>query len=223
MVYIADGLTDGPDFSRFADALAGAGAVTELCCDTTPPRILLPPDSEADRLVVRLAQLAQPLPTSAVVLAQSGDGRSLARTTIELPAGATTGASGIVLPPEIRNRLARLVLEGPPSAGSVVLLDERWRRRPVGLVAGDLAAADTPFVGSLYYLRRALQPFTELREADIATLLKRDLSVLVLADRPLPSGADRDAVTHWVEKGGLLIRFAGPRTAEQPIGENRIR
>ena len=43
--------------------------------------------------------------------------------------------------------------------------------------------------------------------------------MLVLADRPLPAGAERDALTSWVEQGGLLIRFAGPRTAEQPIGE----
>ncbi len=99
------------------------------------------------------------------------------------------------------------------------LLDERWRRRPVGIVAGDVATADTPFAGPLYYLRRALSPYTEVREADLATLLQRELSVLILADRPLPSGADRDALTQWVEKGGLLIRFAGPRTAEQPIGE----
>ena len=41
----------------------------------------------------------------------------------------------------------------------------------------------------------------------------------MLADRPLPAGAERDALTKWVEQGGLLIRFAGPRTAEQPIGE----
>jgi hypothetical protein len=219
VVYVADGLTHGGDFSPFAAALSAAGAVTEICCDTTPARLLLPPDSEADRLVTRVAQAPQPIASQAVVLAQSGDGRTLARTTIALPAGATNGASGIVLPPELRNRLARLVLEGPPSAGSVVLLDERWRRRPVGLVAGDLATADTPFSGPLFYLRRALSPFTELREASIATLLQRDLSVLILADRPLPDGAERDAVAQWVEKGGLLIRFAGPRTAEQPIGE----
>ncbi|MGA3397627.1 MAG: DUF4159 domain-containing protein [Acetobacteraceae bacterium] len=220
VVYLADGLTDGADFPGFATALGDAGAVTEICCDAAPARLLLPPDSEADRLVARLAQAPQPIDTQAVVLAQTGDGRTLARTTIALSAGASAGASGIVLPPEFRNRLARLVLEGPPSAGSTVLLDERWRRRPVGLLAGDLATADTPFSGPLFYLRRALAPFTELREANIAALLQRDLSVLVLADRPLPSGPERDAVTQWVQKGGLLIRFAGPRTAEQPIGES---
>jgi hypothetical protein len=219
VVYLADGLTDGGEFPRFATALGGAGAVTEICCDASPARLLLPPDSEADRLVARLAQAPQPIATQAVVLAQTGDGRTLARTTIALPAGASSGASGIVLPPEFRNRLARLVLEGSPSAGSTVLLDERWRRRPVGMIAGDLATADTPFSGPLFYLRRALAPFTELREANIATLLQRDLSVLILADRPLPEGPERDAITQWVEKGGLLIRFAGPRTAEPPIGE----
>jgi hypothetical protein len=143
----------------------------------------------------------------------------LARATLDLPADAREATVAMVLPPELRNRLGRLVLEGPPSAASVELLDERWRRRPVGVLAGDLASADTPFAGSLYYLRRALSPFTEVREADLATLLQREISVLVLADRPLPAGAERDALTRWVEQGGLLIRFAGPRTAEQPIGE----
>jgi len=184
-----------------------------------PQRVLLPPTSEADRLVARLAQVPQPLATHAAVLAQSGDGRTLARAVIDLPAGAGTGEAPILLPPEIRNRLSRLVLEGPPSAGSVVLLDERWRRRPVGLVAGDETTAETPFAGPLYYLNRALAPYTELHTGDLTTLARRETSVLILADRPLPAGAERDAVTKWVEQGGLLIRFAGPRTAEQPIGE----
>ena len=65
------------------------------------------------------------------MLAQSGDGRTLARAIVDLPAGASEGTAAMVLPPELRNRLSRLVLEGPPSAASVVLLDERWRRRPV--------------------------------------------------------------------------------------------
>jgi hypothetical protein len=219
IVYLGDGLTHGADFSRFAAALGEAGSVTELRWQTAPARLLQPPQNEADRLVARIVQVPQSLPSQGVVLAQSGDGRTLARATLDVPPGAASGTAAITLPPELRNRLSRLVLEGPPTAASVVLLDERWRRRPVGILAGDLAAADAPFAGSLYYLRRALAPFTEVREADLTTLLQRDVSVLVLADRPLPAGNERDALTRWVERGGLLIRFAGPRTAEQPLGE----
>ncbi|HEY2616535.1 MAG TPA: DUF4159 domain-containing protein [Acetobacteraceae bacterium] len=219
VVYLGDGLTHGANFASFAQALGTTGAVTELRSQAAPAKLLLPPQNEADRLIARVAQAPQPLAGQAVVLAQSGDGRTLARATLDLPAGTGEGTTAMVLPPELRNRLSRLVLEGPPSAASVVLLDERWRRRPVGILAGDLASADTPFAGSLYYLGRALSPFTEVREADLATLLQREVSVLILADRPLPAGAERDALTKWVEQGGLLIRFAGPRTAEQPIGE----
>jgi hypothetical protein len=219
VVYLGDGLTHGGNFTQFAEALGETGTVTELRSAATPARLLLPPQNEADRLVAKVAEAPQPLAGRAVVLAQSGDGRTLARATLDLPAGASEGSAAMVLPPELRNRLGRLVLEGPPSAASVVLLDERWRRRPVGVLAGDLATADTPFAGPLYYLRRALTPYTEVREADLATLLQREVSVLILADRPLPAGAERDALTKWVEQGRLLIRFAGPRTAEQPLGE----
>lgn len=220
VVYIGDGLKHGADFDTFAAALAAAGPVTELCCAITPPRILLPPRSEADRLVARIRQTPQPAPTEAAVLAEAGDDRALARATISLPAGSTDGEAAITLPPELRNRLTALKLEGPPSAASVVLLDERWRRRPVGLLAGDLATAETPLTGPLFYLRRALAPYTEVREADLKPLLARELSVLILADRPLPAGEERDLINNWVETGGLLIRFAGPRTAEQPVGES---
>jgi hypothetical protein len=220
VVYLGDGLTHGDDFAAFAAALSAAGSVTELRNPAAAARLMLPPGNEADRLIARVRQVPQPLPGQAVVLAQSGDGRTLARATIDLPPGADGGSAAITLPPELRNRLSRLVLQGPPTAASLVLLDERWRRRPVGLLAGDLATADTPFAGPLYFLRRALAAYTEVREADLNSLLSRDLSVLILADRPLPAGPDRDAVEAWVAKGGLLIRFAGPRTAEQPIGES---
>ena len=218
IVYIADGLTDGPDFSGFAAALGHAGTVTELCCDRPPARLLLPPRAEADRLVARLVQAPQPVAGDAAVLAQSGDGRTLARAVIALPAGATSGEAAIALPPELRNRLTRMVLEGAPSAGAVVLLDERWRRRPVGLLAGDQVAlrqggGETPLTGSLFFVRRALSPFTELREGSLEPLLARNLSVLILADRNPTDGPERTALIRWVEQGGLLIRFAGPRSS----------
>jgi hypothetical protein len=220
IVYLADGLTDGDAFPQFAHALGEAGEVTELCCDAVPARLLLPPESTAENLVARVAQVPQPGAAKVQVLAQTGDGRTLAQAIIDVPVGASGGSAAIALPPELRNRLTRLVVANEPSAGSVVLLDERWRRRPVGLVAANPASADAPFVGSLYYLLRALRPYTEIREGTLSELLARDVSVIVLADDPLPEGPDRDALTKWVEKGGLLVRMAGPRTAAQPIGDS---
>ena len=215
VVYVADGLAS-PGWDEFAAALTAAGPVTELRDEAATPALLLPPRAEADRLVARVAVTALPVPREAFVLAEAGDDRVLARVAAALPAGAVAAEAPITLPPELRNRLSRLVLEGAPSAGSVVLLDERWRRRPVGLLAGDATSADAPLSGPLFYLRRALEPFTEVRQGDLATLLSRDLSVLVLADHVVADGPERDALEQWVRKGGLLVRFSGPETAGHP-------
>ena len=215
VLYLADGLA-APGDDAFAAALRAAGPVTEIAAAPAQARLLLPARAEPDRLVARLAVLPQPAPTDAAVLAQSGDGRTLARATAHLPAGATEAELPIALPVELRNRLTRLVLEGPASAASVLLLDEGSRRRPVGLVAAD-SGADTPLTGSLYYLDRALAPFTELRRGDLHALLSREIAVIVLADAPVAPG-DAAELRAWVEHGGMLLRFAGPRSAE-PVDE----
>jgi hypothetical protein len=211
VVYVADGVS-APGDAAFAAALRAAGPVTEIEPSPVQARMLLPPRAEADRLVARLAVLPQPIPTDAAVLAQSGDGRTLARATAHISPGVTEAELPIVLPGELRNRLTRLVLEGPAAAGSVLLLDEGFRRRPVGLVSAE-SGADTPLTGSLYYLERALAPFTELRTGDLHTLLSREIAVIVLADRPVAPGEEAELQT-WVEHGGTLIRFAGPLSAE---------
>jgi hypothetical protein len=215
-VYVADGLTDGPGFSRFAAGLAGAGPLVAMRDPVPQARLLLPPGNEADKLTVRVAQVPRALGTQTAVLAQSGDGRTLARQPIAIAPGASVGEAALKLPVELRNRLAGLVLEGQSSAGSVVLLDERWRRRPVGVLAGDASTAETPLIGQAFFVQRALDPYTEVRVGDLDTLLGRDLSVLILADHVVVDGPERDRLATWVEHGGLLIRFAGPQTAEHP-------
>jgi hypothetical protein len=214
VVYIADGLIDGSDFARFEKRLSAIGRVTEICCAATSPKLLLPPETEADRMVVHLARAASGQPETDAILARSSDGRTLARAEIHLASGETSGAASLTLPLELRNRLSQLVLDGAPSAGSVVLLDERWRRRPVGLLTTDMTSANAPLTGPLFYLRRALAPTSELRDGDLPTLLRGEISVLILADRVLSPGPELTALTNWVDKGGLLIRFAGPRLAE---------
>ena len=211
VLYVADGLGDDAGFRA---ALARIGSVSEMRGDDTP-LLLGPPRSDAGALVATLRATPTDLPRSVFVLAQGNDGRSVARAELKLDAGADHAEAKLDLPPELANTLARLVLETPPSAGAVWLLDETNRRRPVGLVA-EGGAADAPLIGPLFYARRALGPGAELREGDLRTLLSRDLSVLILADVALSNPADLALLGDFLAKGGTLIRFAGPNLAAHP-------
>lgn len=215
-LFITDGLTHASGDSVLAEALAAMGPLTVAGRDPAlPTRILPPPVAEADRLHLTIRQTPSASPGEAAVLARTADGRTLARATVAIPAGADRAEGALELPLEIREQVVRLELEGETGAAGSVLLDERFRRRPVGLLAGD-GAADTPLTGALFYLDRALQPFVEVRRGSLETLLSRKLAVLVLADYPLTEAREVQAVTRFVEQGGLLLRFAGPRMAEHP-------
>ncbi len=211
VTYLADGIATGGD-AAFAAALAAAGPLTELRPDPVAARVARVPRSDADRLVARVSMLPQPVDTTLGVLAQTGDGRTLARVDTTVPAGAAVAEAAIPLPAELRNTVSRLVLDGASSAAGTVLLDERWRRRPVGMLALD-QGADTPLIGDLFYVNRALAPTSELRRGNLDALLSRAVSVIVLADVPLDGDPAR-RLDKWVNDGGLLLRFAGPRMAE---------
>ena len=175
--------------------------------------MLAPPILEGDRLRLKLTQAPVALPGQAAILARGGDGASLARVELALPAGATMAEAVLQLPSEIRNQVVRLELEPEAGAAGVFLLDESFRRRPVGLAAAEDTGADAPLIGPLFYLLRALDPFAELRRGTPEALLARRLSVLILADRELADPKEREALEAWVRAGGTLIRFAGPRLA----------
>jgi hypothetical protein len=215
-LYVTDGLAHGEDDgSALMHALASAGPLQVARGTPGGARVLLPPRAEADRLMLGLRRAPGGPAGEAAVLALTPDGRALGRAVLPLSAGATEAEAALELPVEIRNSITQLALEGDvPGASGVVLLDERFRRRPVGLLAAQ-EAADTPLTGALYYLDRALSPTAEIRRGTLEQLLSRRLAVLVLADRPLAEGPETEAVTRFVEGGGLLLRFAGPRLAEK--------
>jgi hypothetical protein len=219
ILWLADGVehqAEGDGASPLAEALAAAGPLTLARADGRATRLLLPPRAEPDRLLISLRQTPAPVAGQATVLARTGDGRALASATVDLPAGATAGEAALELPLEIRNQVVRLDIDGEEGAGAAVLLDERFRRRPVGLIGPARSGNETPLIGALYYLERSLAPTAELRNGSVEQLLSRQLSVLVLADSSVAEGRERDALDRWVREGGTLVRFAGPNLAERP-------
>jgi len=125
------------------------------------------------------------------------------------------------LPVELRNDIARLEISGERSAGAVQLLDKRWRRRAVGVVSGSSNDTAQPLLASTFYLTRALAPFADVRLGDrgapqqaIAQFLDQKLPMIVLADVGTLSPEIRERIDAWIEQGGVLVRFAGPRLAQ---------
>jgi len=125
------------------------------------------------------------------------------------------------LPVELRNDIARLEIAGERSAGAVQLLDKRWRRRAVGVVSGATSDTAQPLLAANFYLTRALSPFADVRLGDrgapqqaIAQFLDQKLPMIVMADVGALSPEIRERLNAWIEQGGVLVRFAGPRLAQ---------
>ncbi len=228
VAWLSDGLAeDGTGEAAFtlAEKLLWLGGVT-----VTQPRAgdtalaLLPPqtDAQGDTLLLRRAAPANGAATAQnyTLRAVSDQGRVLARQPISFADGALEATAQLNLPTELRNTLARLEIEEQPGAAAVQLLDDRWRRRPVGLISGAGLEQRQPLLADLFYLDRALSPFAELRQGNVAQLLEREIAMIVLADVGTIVAGEARQLSEWLERGGVLLRFAGPRMAE--TGDNLL-
>ncbi len=113
-----------PGDEALGTALTHLGPVEVIRPEAVRAWLMRSPRPLADRLVARASALPQPAEQGFAVLAQTGDGRTLARAEGMVAGGADAAEAEIQLPAELRNQLARLVLAGVPSAGAVMLLDE---------------------------------------------------------------------------------------------------
>jgi hypothetical protein len=221
-IWVSDGLAEvgapgsgEKSAAALARHLKGRGSLRYV---TAPPQsvpLLLAPGSATGKdLDVVVRALPSPTPRLLYLRAGGGDGRLLARRKVVIEAGATRVSATLPMPNELRNKATRIDIENARSAGAVVLLDDRWRRRPVGVVTPPRPAGQ-PLLSNTYYLERALSPYAEVRHGSLAELLARPLAVLVYADSGPDSSAQTEWIRNWVEKGGLLLRFAGPHLVQQ--------
>lgn len=152
------------------------------------------------------------------VHAISTRGQSLAELPFNLASGKTAETVPFDLPLELRNQVGRVEIAGERSAGAVSLIDSRSQWHRVALISGESREQAQPLLAPLYYIEKALTPYAELIRpkgsnlaAGIQEALAQNASVLMLADIGTLSGEAEKHVEEWVKKGGVLVRFAGPR------------
>jgi hypothetical protein len=182
---------------------------------------LHPPRFEDGKVIVSASRMPAGETGSVEVVAQgpdpSGVERDLGRVTLDFERGAETAEAAIDLPPELRNRITRFVLEGSRTAGAVSLADDSLKRRKIALIQSGADEETLQLLSPLHYLRQALAPTADLIEGNLRDTLLANPDVVVLADVAEIAGPDRDAILEWVEKGGLLLRFAGPVLAASDV------
>jgi hypothetical protein len=221
VIWIADGIDDGKA-KAFADgliALGTGGASVEAVVPEASalPLALANPGFEGGSIKVTALRASGLPEQTARISARAANGRSFGEAEVKFAAGAAKAEGVIELPVELRNAVGRIAIEGERNAGATFLMDDRWRRKTVGLMSGVSAETAQPLLSPLYFASRALEPFGEITEpADtpaLKAMLDQGLSMLVLADIGILPPEQQDMVARWVENGGVLLRFAGPRLA----------
>ncbi len=221
LVWLSDGvdLGGGNDFVAALGRLIEQHPITVIEGGIPTAHALTGPDNAAGALTVKVLRASNGGAETGTVRALDLKGLPLGDTSFAFKDGERESEAELALPVEIRNDIARLEIAAERSAGAVALLDKRWRRRSVGVVTGSSVDTAQPLLASTYYLARALGPFADVRLAErgspaqaVSQLIERRVPMLILADVGNVSEA-RDQLTRWLEDGGVLVRFAGPRLA----------
>lgn len=223
VVWISDGLAE-PDGSEpvaaVLDRLRALGQPTVVLPKSHElPLVIAPAEGGTEGLQASVFRTDADHERPVALRLIGDDGIPLAVQSGRFTAGERHVELPLRLPTELAGQLARVEIDGGLTAGGVMLVDARWQRRAVGLL-GEGSRREQPLLGGHYYVQRALQPFAEVRHGDLKTLLARPLSALVLTDVGTPDPATADTIRLWVERGGVLLRFAGPRLArEASVGD----
>ena len=222
-IYLSDDLErDGTDI--LVETLSASGAGLQVIRPSADTLIALRPvENQPSSMIGTLVRATSDNAVPVRITAYDRDGLPAATSFAVFAAGSKTADFEFTQPVEIRNQIVRVAVDGVGNAGAVQLLDDSNRRRIVGLISGQSADISQPLLSPLYYINRALSPFSDLRVADtaniedaVADLVNQNVSAIVLADiGTLPEQA-RMKIENFVDEGGLVIRFAGPRLAANP-------
>jgi hypothetical protein len=168
-------------------------------------------------------------PASYVLAARDDRGRQIAEQTLSFANGQTSAVADIDVPFELRNDFASINVTGIHEAAALRLIDDNSRRRRIALLAASEPDQAQPLLSPLYYIQRAIQPFADIIEPksvdlDVAVpdMIAQNPAIIVLADVGTMPQAARDDLSSWVNNGGTLVRFAGPRLAASTENDNLL-
>ena len=220
--WLNNGLED-KGAKEFAEKLKELGSLTVI--QQTPedmPFLVMEPKIEGNYIITKVLRANTQGDRNLILTASDQGGNALAQEEVKFKSGEADAQVIFELPAEMRNQLAKISVENINTAGSVVLLDEKSRHRPVGVIRSDNTSSSQSLLNESTYVRSALSPHTNLYQGSVDDLLERSLSVMIMTDGVQLDEEQEDKIQQWVENGGTLLRFAGPRLAAQEDQDDEL-
>jgi hypothetical protein len=219
-------LSSGADFdgrSEVLTALQDKGTVSVL--QMQRPIFALGPVTRTEQgvssVVHRIGGLgATEVAFTAIGPDPSGIERILGQTNLAVGTGET--AVNIDLRTELRNRVTRFEIENIRSAGAVQLVADSLRRPEVALISGEEDGSNAQLLSHLHYLRAAFGTTSDVIEGEFSDLIAAKPDVIILADVARLAGGEAAELLEWTQKGGLLLRFSGPKLAASDVARDGI-
>lgn len=215
ILWLSDGL-DPASARDFGRALSELAPLSVYAVMPRGPMALTRLSADAQGVSLTATRVDQAEASTQYVSALTLDGAALATADLVFAAGEDSATANFTLPPAALSRISRFQVTGAATAGTVWLWDSADRTRRVGLVSGDSTAQ--PLLSDIHYVRKALEPFATISDGELIDLIAENPDAIILTDIGQVDPDTRAAVTEWIEDGGALIRFAGPRMAGPQTG-----
>ena len=221
VAWLTNGLggDDTENFGRFLETTIQA-PMTIYGSDGKALLGLAAPIATADALTLSALRSDGTAAAGGTLVARDMRGRSIGEAPFTFKAGDLRTDAVFNLPSELRNEIVRVEIAGQQTAGTVQLLDDRFKRRRIGLISGASSDNAQPLLSPLYYITRAVRPFADViepRDANAALavpqMIEAGAAVITMADIGTLTPDVEEKLAGWVESGGTLLRFAGPRLA----------
>lgn len=222
LAVLADGIALESDEAAFEILSQSSISKTILFSGTTEQLVAITnTENRTDALEVTLIRPEQSaLDDEFEITAQDEKGRLLATSTAIFEDGANEAIASIEAPFDLRNDIATLRINEQTHAASTYLLDENNRRRRFALFSGLAGDEAQPLLSPLYYIARAIEPYADIVRPrhndltkDIPEIIEQGPAVIVMADIGVLPNSVENNISQWLEAGGTLVRFAGPRLA----------
>lgn len=154
-------------------------------------------------------QVFNPNTKPLVINGFDNDGRIIASTQIDMQSGSLAFKSG--------QKPAYFSIQGQNHSGAIFITENYGRKPSIGVVGEKNQSSG--LIDDAHFLKAASQINNPITSGEIETLLKKSIDIIVMGDVAGFSTNETKAMTNFLQKGGTIIRFLGPKSMGKPDDE----